>query len=76
MEAFLCDVLNVAIVIFFIVALLMLKINQFLTKNPYVKMVGEVVIVLQPFLSFFIAFDKGMAHDMLTPMLDPKYKGM
>jgi hypothetical protein len=35
-EAFLCDVLNVAIVIFFIVALVVLKINQFITKNPYV----------------------------------------
>lgn len=39
-------------------------------------MVGEVLIVLQPFLSFSIAFDKGMAHNMLTLMLDPKYRGM
>jgi hypothetical protein len=76
MGAFLCDALNVAILIFFIVTLLMLKINQFITKNPYVEMVGEVVIVLQPFLSFSIAFDKGMAHNMLTLMLDPKYRGM
>jgi hypothetical protein len=76
MEAFLCDAFNVAIVIFIIVAFLMLKITQFITKNPYIKMVGEVVIVLQPFLSFSIAFDKGMAHNMLTQMLDPKYRGM
>jgi len=34
-------------------------------------MVGEVVIVWQPFLFFSIAFDEGMAHNMLTLMLDP-----
>lgn len=34
-------------------------------------MVGKVVIVLQPFLFFSIAFDEGMAHNMLTLMLDP-----
>ncbi len=52
MEAFLCDAFNVGIIIFFIVILVMLKINQFITKNPYVKMVGEVVIVLQTLFVF------------------------
>lgn len=38
-------------------------------------MVGELVIILQSFLSFWIALDDYMAHNIFALMLDLRYKG-
>jgi hypothetical protein len=42
----------------------------------YAKMAREAMIVLQPLLFFFVAFDENMAHNMLALMLNPRYRGM
>jgi hypothetical protein len=34
------------------------------------------MIILQPLLFFFVAFDENMAQNMLTLMLNPGYRGM
>ncbi len=36
----------------------------------------QMVIVLQPFLSFFLSFQECKAHNMLSMMLNPHFKGL
>ncbi len=38
-------------------------------------MVGEIVIILQSFFSFWVALDEDMAHNIFALMLDLRYKG-
>jgi hypothetical protein len=36
----------------------------------------QVVIVIQPFLSFLLSFQEYKAHNMSSMMLDPHFKGL
>jgi hypothetical protein len=36
--------------------------------------ISETTVVLKTFLSFYVAFDENITHNMLTLMLDLKYK--
>jgi hypothetical protein len=38
-------------------------------------MVGKIVIILQSFLSFWVALDENMAHNIFASVLDLRYKG-
>ena len=49
---------------------------EFELEILYGRMVGEVAIVLQPFLSFPHTFDAGKVHNILALMLDPQFKDL
>lgn len=52
--------------------------SDFQSKLMYFKlrMLNQVVSILSPFLAFATSFFPTKAHNMLTMMLDLKFKGM
>jgi hypothetical protein len=45
-------------------------------KTLKVHMQQQVLIILEPFLSFMLGFQPHKAHSMLAHMLDPRFKGL
>lgn len=48
--------------------------DEFLVFQSHIR--DEVIVVLEPFLKFVVSYDPSKAHNILSLMLDPRFKEM